>query len=470
MIEGEIMGQWQHPLLPLFVDFSGQPCLVVGAGKIAARKTTALIRAGAKVTVVAPESGPEMKELCLSHIVVWHARRYLEEDLSGQRLVVAATSDQTLNAVIAAAAKQQGLLVNVVDPGHQGNAIIPTVIDRSPIQIALFSGGASPALVRQLNRQLEAFIPQAYGRLATFAGTLRERVRQALSEAAQRHRFWREFMESPAAVQVLAGNEVAARNLTELHFSGGNIVVGNVYLIGAGPGDPEQLTLRALRLLQQADIVVHDRLVGSGVMALIPEDVERIDVGKVPGHHRYNQQEINQILIDQARLGKRVVRLKGGDPFIFGRGGEEVEALTAAAIPYQVVSGITAAVACAAIASIPLTHREWSHGCIFLPGQFCDHASEMDWSVFASAKQTLVFYMSVNNIEKICQCLLESGMAANMPAALVQQATLPQQRVSVATVGEWSKPPTFKIEPGILIIGDTVRLSPYFTTKTENIR
>lgn len=468
MIESEITGQWQHPLLPLFVDFSGQPCLVVGAGKIAARKTAALIRAGAKITVVAPESSPEMKELCLSHAIVWHARRYLEVDLSGQRLVIAATSDQTLNAAIAVDAKQQGLLVNVVDPGYQGNAIIPTVIDRSPIQIALFSGGASPALVRQLNRQLEAFIPKAYGRLATFAGAMRERVRQVLPGAAQRHRFWREFMGSPAAGQVLAGNEVAARQLTELRLSEGDILAGSVYLVGAGPGDPEQLTLRALRLLQQADVVVHDRLVGSGVMALIPEDVERIDVGKVSGHHSHNQQEINQILIDQAQLGKRVVRLKGGDPFIFGRGGEEVEALTAADIPCQVVSGITAAIGCAAIASIPLTHREWSHGCIFLPGQFCERTNVIDWSVFASAQQTLVFYMSVSNIEKICQCLLANGMAANMPAALVQQATLPQQRVSIATVGDWSKPPTFKIEPGILIIGDTVRLSPYFTSRTEN--
>jgi uroporphyrin-III C-methyltransferase/precorrin-2 dehydrogenase/sirohydrochlorin ferrochelatase len=269
---------------------------------------------------------------------------------------------------------------------------------------------------------------------------------------------------------VLADNESAVRQQTESCVSGAGDISGSVYLVGAGPGDPELLTLRALRLLQQADVVVHDRLVGPGVMALIPADVERINVGKAAGCHSHSQEEINRILIAQARLGKHVVRLKGGDPFIFGRGGEEVEALTAVGIPCQVVPGITAAIGCASIASIPLTHREWSHGCIFLTGQYCDNASGQDWRIFANAKQTLVFYMSVGNLEKICRSLLDHGMAADMPTALVQQATLPQQRVSIATVEDWSKPVNIKTEPGILIIGDTVRLSPYFTSATEIIR
>lgn len=459
-----------HPLpLALFVDFSGQPCLVVGGGPVAVRKATTLLKAGAKLTVVALKCSPAMHELVVSQQVTYFERRYLAEDLSGQRLIVVATDDAGLNASIASAAKQQDLLVDVANPGHLSNAVIPTVIDRAPLQIALFSGGASPALVRQLNRQLEAFIPHSYGRLAAFARSLRHRVKTDLLETSQRRRFWRHLLSGPVAEHLLSGGEAGARELAEQHIAQQGALVGTVMLVGAGPGDPELLTVRALRQLQQVDVVVHDRLVGPGVLALIPEDVERIDVGKAPGHHSHHQDEINQILIEQAKQGKRVMRLKGGDSFVFGRGGEEIEALVTAGITCQIVPGITAAIACASLAGIPLTHRDLSHGCIFLPGQHCDNASVNDWSGYAQAKQTLVFYMAVNNLQKICRQLLNCGMSADMPVALVQQATLPQQRVSIATLGAWSQPHSLQIEPGILIIGETVRLSAFFnpTSRVE---
>ena len=449
--------------LALFVDFSGQPCLVVGGGPVAVRKATSLLKAGAKLTVVAPGCSAAMRELVLSQAVTYFERRYLAEDLCGQRLIVVATDDAGLNASIAVTAKQQGLLVDVANPGHLSNAVIPTVIDRAPLQIALFSDGVSPALVRQLNRQLEAFIPLSYGRLAAFAGSLRQQVKQQLPDVTQRSRFWRHLLTGSAAEQLLSGDKTRAQQLAEQQMAQQGTVPGSVTLVGAGPGDPELLTVRALRQLQQVDVVVHDRLVGPGVLALIPKDVERIDVGKAPGRHSHHQDEINQILIEQAKQGKRVMRLKGGDSFVFGRGGEEIEALTAAGIACQIVPGITAAIGCAAIAGIPLTHRELSHCCIFLPGQLCDNAGVSDWNGYSQVKQTLVFYMSVNNLQKICQRLLDAGMAAEMPVALVQQASLPQQRVSIATLEEWSQAHgLFCIEPGILIIGETVRLSPFF--------
>lgn len=454
----------QPPALALFVDFSGQPCLLVGAGSVAARKAAHLLKAGARLTVVAPECGPAMAALRQGHDIEFQHRPYAAGDLAGQRLVVAATGDETLNAAIAAEAKRQGLLVNVAAPGHLGNAIIPATIERPPLQIALFSGGAAPALARQLQREIEAFIPRGYGRLAVFAAKLRARIKQALPEEVQRRRFWRGFFAGPAARQVLAGEETRALARVERQLERqAPLADGEVHLVGAGPGDPELLTVRALRLLQQADVVIHDRLVGAGVLELIPPDAERIDVGKAPGRHTRNQDEINRLLIEQARQGKRVLRLKGGDPFVFGRGGEELEALRAAGIACRIVPGITAAIGCAAAAGIPLTHRALAHACLLLPGQSCDSAEANDWTAFAKSGQTLAFYMAVNNLEKICKRLIDSGMNADTPAALVRHASLPEQRVYSATVGDlWRRIGAGNAGPGILMVGETVRLGEHY--------
>lgn len=458
-----------RPLLPLFIDLSGQPCLVIGAGGVAARKSAHLLKAGAKLTVIAPECRPAMAALRQAHEIEFHNRAYLTGDLAGQRLVVAATDDETLNAEIASEAIGQGRLVNVTAPGHLSNAVIPEVIERPPLQIALFSGGAAPALARQLRHEIEAFLPQTYGRLAAFAANLRDRVKQSLPEEGRRRRFWRGFFAGAAARQVLAGDEQRALALVEQQLERGAAVSeAEVHLVGAGPGDPELLTLRALRLLQQADVVIHDRLVGPEVLALIPPDVGRIDVGKAPGRHTRKQEEINELLIELARQGKRVLRLKGGDPFVFGRGGEELEALNSAGIACRIVPGITAAIACAAAAGIPLTHRALAHGCVFLPGQLCDSAETDDWTAFAKFRQTLVFYMAVNNLEKICTRLIASGMHADTPAALVRQASLPEQQVFTATVGNlWRRVGVEEAGPGILIVGETVRLGEHIGTLPE---
>lgn len=450
----------QRRPLALFLDFSDQPCLIIGAGQVAARKAASLLKSGAKLTVIAPSACQAMNELMQD--LSYRQRSFQEADIEGQKLVVAATDNAELNTLIAAKAKQQGLMVDVANPGHLSNAVIPAVIDRSPLHIALFSQGTSPTLIWQLRRQLEAFIPPSYGRLAAFAGFVRDHVKQALPELKQRQRFWREWLAGPAH-PFMTQDETTALQLTQQRLAQFDMKdAGCVTLVGAGPGDPELLTLKALRSLQQADVIVHDRLVGPGVLALIPEEVERINVGKAPGYHSHQQDQINQILIKQARLGKRVVRLKGGDPFIFGRGGEEIEALTAANIRCEVLPGITAAIGSASISGIPLTHREWSHGCIILPGQLSENATLSDWNHYAQARQTLVFYMILNNLQKICRMLLAAGMKPDMPTALIQQATLPEQKISTATLAEWSLPNELEVKPGILIIGETVRLSPYF--------
>lgn len=324
--------------MPLFVDVAGESCLLVGAGKVAARKAAALLKAGASLTVVAPECGREMETLLLSHAITHHVRHYAAGDLRGQRLVVAATDDAALNAAIAVEARRLGMLVNVATPRHAGNAVIPAAIERAPLQIALFSGGTTPALMRHLHRQLDAFIPQRYGRLAAFAGELRERIGKRLPEATERREFWRDLLAGPAADKLLAGDEAGARNLAEQHIARHAAAQGHVDLVGAGPGDPELLTLRALRLLQQADVVVHDLPLAHDVLALIPQDVERIGVSRAS----CSQQEINRILIEQARQGRRVLRLRDGNPCAAGSACEEVEALAAAGITCRLVPGIVA--------------------------------------------------------------------------------------------------------------------------------
>lgn len=320
----------------MFVDFAGEPCLVVGAGRVAARKAAALLQAGTRLTVVAPQCGPEMRALMAAHVVVYQERRYAADDLREQRLVVAATDDATLNMEIAAAAKRAGMLVNVAVPGHAGNAVIPAAIHRAPLQIALFSGGATPALVRQLQRQLEAFIPRRYGRLAAFAGELRERVSQRLPDAAQRQAFWRGLLAGPAAERLLAGDETGARHLAEQRLAGHDAAPGRVDIVGAGSGDPELLTVRALRLLQQADVVVHDRTVTPELLAVIPQETERIGVDDATCGY----DEINHILIAQASQGRHVLHLRPGDPCAHGAESEEIETLAAAGIACQVVPGV----------------------------------------------------------------------------------------------------------------------------------
>lgn len=459
----------RRPWLPLFLDLAGQPCLMVGGGAVAARKTSRLLAAGMRITLVAPALGAAMTELVHGTNIVWRRRPYDAGDLDGQRLVIAATDDEQVNASIAHAARARNIPVNVAAPGHLSSAILPKVIDRAPVQIAVASGGASPALMRQLHRHLAALIPSAYGELAALLAEFRDAITARFQDAVQRRRFYDAIVEGPVAEQIFGGHRTLARQTLQKALADNMPpATGEVYLVGAGPGDPELLTLRALRLMQKADVVVYDRLIGPQILELIRADAQRYYVGKARDNHARTQHEINQLLVQHARQGKRVLRLKGGDPFIFGRGGEEIETLMSAGIPFQIVPGITAATGCAAYAGIPLTHRDMAHACVFLTGHFSADEHCVDWRALTLPGQTLVFYMGVYNLHKICERLLEHGMSAATPAAIVQNGTLPNQQVITATLGTLqTQAPIDHAMPGLVIIGETVKWSPHYRARAE---
>lgn len=456
--------------LPLFLDFKGKPCLVVGGGNVAARKTGRLLAAGARVTLVTPKLDKAAAALASNNGIVVHRRPFHPGDLDGQKLVVAATDDRALNAAIAEAARTRDIPVNVAAPGHLSTALLPKAIDRTPFGIAVSSGGASPALTRQLNRHLDALIFPAYGELAALLAEFRTAIGARFTDADQRRRFHDWIVNGPVSEHVFAGRHAEARQiLCDAVRSGLPPTAGEVYLVGAGPGDAELLTLRALRLMQKADVVVYDRLIGPKILDLVRVDAKRYYVGKAPGNHARTQHQINRLLVEHAQAGKRVLRLKGGDPFMFGRGGEETEALIAARIPFQVVPGITAAAGCAAYAGIPLTHRELAHACVFLTGHFCNGETETDWLAMTQPGQTLVFYMGVYNLQKICRRLLEHGLPAATPAAIIQNGSLPDQRILITSLARLPYCDIDSTIPGLVIVGETVRLSPHFRRESADL-
>jgi uroporphyrin-III C-methyltransferase/precorrin-2 dehydrogenase/sirohydrochlorin ferrochelatase len=423
--------------LPIFLSLRGRRCVVVGGGHIAERKLALLLRAGASVDVVAPEMSEELQRLAAAGTITAWQRAFHASDVQGATFVIAATDLPTVNEQVAAAAQAAGVLVNVVDQPGVGNVVMPSIVDRSPVVIAIGTGGNAPVLARMLRAKLESLIPQAYGELASLLGSLRERVRAAVPDGVARRRFWERTLDGPAAEMIFAGRRADALASIER----GLAMVGNergpegeVYLIGTGPGDPDLLTFRALRLMQNADVVVYDRLVGDTIVDLSRRDAERIYVGKSRDRHALPQEEINQLLVRLARAGKRAARLKGGDPFVFGRGGEEIEELAAAGVSFQVVPGITAALGCAAYAGIPLTHRDLAHSCVFVTGHHREEGGEPDWAGLVRPQQTLVFYMGAANMARICEGLTAAGMAAETPAAVVESGTTLAQRVVTGTV------------------------------------
>ncbi len=460
----------QRHWLPLFIDFEDTPCLIVGGGVIAARKALRLLTAGVRLTVVAPKLGTAMAGLVADGKIIHRQRAYQESDLDSHKLIVAATDDEQINSAIAETARARNIPVNVAAPGHLSTVTLPKVIDRSPVRIAISSGGASPALMRQLNRHIAALIPQAYGDLAALLAEFRQQIIARFDDAEARRHFHDSIIEGPIAEQIFTGqHELARQTLMNAISHGAPPATGEIYIVGAGPGDPELLTLRALRLMQKADVVVYDRLIGPKVLELLRSDAERYYVGKARDNHACSQDEINQLLVTHARAGKRVLRLKGGDPFIFGRGGEEIETLLAAQIPFHVVPGITAATGCAAYAGIPLTHRELAHSCVFLTGHFSEGETNVDWHALAQPHQTRVFYMGVYNLKKICTRLLEHGIDPATPAAVVQNGTLPDQHVITATISTLGTQPTIDHSiPGLVIVSETVKLSPYYLPQTES--
>lgn len=423
--------------LPIFLNVREQRCLVVGGGDIATRKAAMLLRAGAQVHVVAPAINAELTEKLEAGKGSARTGDYCATDLDGVSLVIAATDDQTVNRQVHDDCRARQLPVNVVDNPALCSFIFPSIVDRSPLVMAVSSGGKSPVLARLLRARMETTIPAAYGRLADISGEFRELAKKTFPNTNARRAFWEKQLQGQFAELIYAHREDEARAFLTQAFSEPHAAqVGEVYLVGAGPGDPDLLTFRALRLMQQADVVVHDRLVSKPVLDLCRRDADFIYVGKARSNHAVPQEDINQLLVRLAREGKRVCRLKGGDPFIFGRGGEEIEELAEAGITFQVVPGISAANGCSAYAGIPLTHRDYAQSVRFVTGHLKDGSPELPWHELIHEHQTLVLYMGLTGLDHISQQLIQHGMAADMPVALISQGTTPQQKVVTGTLSD----------------------------------
>jgi uroporphyrin-III C-methyltransferase/precorrin-2 dehydrogenase/sirohydrochlorin ferrochelatase len=448
--------------LPIFLSIKDQFCVVIGGGEIATRKVALMLRAGAQVRVVSPDLCPNLAKYHAQGQIEHVARGYEDGDIDEAYLAIAATDQAVINHRVADAGRQLRIPVNVVDHPEDGSFIMPSIIDRSPVIAAVSTGGASPVLARLIRSRLESMIPAGYGRLGELAGRFRERVKQTFADPADRRRFWDRVLQGNVAERVFSGHMKEAEILMENELGSGTLQpgMGEVYLVGGGPGDPDLLTFRALRLMQQADVVVYDRLVAKAVLDMTRSDAERIYVGKERDNHAMRQEEINQLLADLAKQGKRVIRLKGGDPFIFGRGGEEIDTLANQGVPFQVVPGITAASGCASYGGIPLTHRDFAQSVTFVTGHLKDNTMNLNWSQLAQPNQTVVFYMGLKGLPVISRELQNHGMPGETPAALVQQGTTPMQRVFTGTLAnlpeiverEQPKPPT------LIIVGDVVQL------------
>ncbi|BAW80292.1 uroporphyrin-III C-methyltransferase [Candidatus Nitrosoglobus terrae] len=460
--------------LPLFLNVRERLCLVVGGGAVAARKVILLHRAGAIVKIVALKLHEQLQELAQRGVITVQQTAFSDIEIKDYYLVIAATDDKILNTQVYQMAKVHGVLVNVVDQPSLCNFILPAIIDRSPIIIAVSSGGASPVLARLLRARLETLIPHAYARLAQFAARYRNRVKQQIKAVRARRIFWEQVLQGSIAERVLAGQEMEAEKALEEALSVNSAPSqGEVYLVGAGPGDPDLLTFRALRLMQQVDVVLYDRLVSAEILDLVRREAERIYVGKKRAWHVVRQEQISTMLVEYAKEGKRVLRLKGGDPFIFGRGGEEIASLAAEKIPFQVVPGITAASGCACYGGIPLTHRDYAHTCIFVTGQLKEGQLNLNWQSLIQPQQTVVVYMGLAGLGLLCQQLIAHGMSSSMPAALVQQGTTPQQRIFTGTLATLPRMVmNEKIHaPTLIIIGKVVALHSqlaWFHTSQES--
>ena len=443
--------------LPLFMQLRSQPVVVVGGGRIAVRKVELLRKSGAQITVVSPELREELKRLASSGEIRHIPERFAEAHVEGATIVVAATNDHDVNVAVSGAARARKIPVNVVDNPALSTFIFPAIVDRSPIIAAVSSGGESPVLARRVREQIEALLPQRLGALARFMGARRKSVQNTLGVFARRP-FWERIVSGFVGTRVLAGDDAAAEKAFESELRTSRLTgangLGEVYLIGAGPGDPDLLTLRAQQLLQQADVVLYDRLVPDAVVGRSRRDAERVFVGKDHGDHKA-QDRINELLVDYARRGLRVARLKGGDPFIFGRGGEEIEVLTRHGIPYISVPGITAALGAASCAGIPLTHRRLAQSVTFVAGHVLDDDS-LDWRALAGARRTVVFYMGVSHLDLIVAKLRDSGAKTDHPVAIVERATLADQRTlrgTLETIAQVARSAGVAA-PALLIVGD----------------
>ncbi len=447
--------------LPLFFDLKRKPCLLIGGGAIATRKARLLQKAQAKIFVLSPDVDSELLEIVKDSGGAYYAEQYDVAYLDDKVLVISATNDNVLNERVAKDCHARKLPVNVVDNPAVCSVIMPAIIDRSPLIIGVTSGGESPVLARRLRTELESNIPAAYGDLAKMASDFRQQVKDSFPSDVDRRRFWEAVLNGDIAENVLSGNSALARERLQEKIDAKDVEShGEVYLVGAGPGDPDLLTFKALRLMQKAEVVLYDRLVSGPILDMVRRDADRVYVGKKRDDHAVPQQEINQLLLEYAQKGKRVLRLKGGDPFIFGRGGEEIDLLAEHNIPFQVVPGITAASGCASYSGIPLTHRDFSQSVRFITGHLKTGEADYPWGEFVNDKQTLVFYMGLKGLPKICENLIKHGKKPTTPAALIEKGTLPEQRVHISNLEDLASSIEGKDihAPTLLIIGDVVSL------------
>jgi uroporphyrin-III C-methyltransferase / precorrin-2 dehydrogenase / sirohydrochlorin ferrochelatase len=451
--------------LPIFLELNGKAAVVVGGSAVAARRAEHLIKAGARVTTFAPALSDDFRELLDAPNFRHEARDPEPNDFEDSALCFIAVEDERVSAAAWAAAKGAGAWVNVADRPQFCDFIMPSIVDRSPLVIALSTGGASPILGRMLKARLESLIPAAYGRLAELMGGFRDAVGKAITSPVMRRRFWETVLEGPIAERTLSGDDRAAagelaRAIEGAAAENAEAPRGEVYLVGAGPGDPDLLTFRALRLMQKADVVLYDRLTNQDLMNLVRREAERIYVGKQPDDHELRQGEISALLVRLAKEGKRVLRLKGGDPFMFGRGGEEIEVLAAEGIPFQVCPGVTAAIGAAAYAGIPLTHRDHAQACVFVTGHGKDGKIDLDWTALLQPRQTVAIYMGLRNVEALTREFVARGADADLPAAIIDNATRPNQQVVVGTLGTLgAKARAAELNgPSIIIVGTVVTL------------
>ena len=454
--------------LPIFFNIKNRHCVVIGGGDVAMRKVSMLLKASAAITLISPEICHELQDLVDEKKIKYLCENFGENQLEGACLVIAATDNEVVNEAVSIAAKALNIPVNVVDAPALCTFTMGSIIDRSPVVIAISSEGNAPVLARYIRTKIETMLPAGYGRIADIAGEFRDAVKAKFATTQARRIFWEGVLQGPMVERVLAGQEQAARDLLAniLKDADASANKGEVFLVGGGPGDPDLLTFRALRLMQQCDICVYDKLVSPEVMELVRRDAELIFVGKSRDQHTMPQEEINALLAKLALQGKRVLRLKGGDPFIFGRGGEEIETLMEHKVPFQVVPGITAANGVSSYAGIPLTHRDYAQACLFITGHLkakqgsTELTLDLDWVAMSRPRQTVVIYMGLVGLKEICEKLIEHGVAPTMPVAVVQQGTTMRQKVVTATLADLAEKVTLaEMKPPCLtIIGEVVQL------------
>ncbi|WP_167518590.1 siroheme synthase CysG [Kosakonia arachidis] len=444
--------------MPLFAEVKDRPVLVIGGGEIAARKITFLRRAGARVQVVAQRLEPQLQQLADSQAIHWLATEFDEVQLDAVFLVIAATDDTALNERVFAAANARHKLVNVVDNQPLCSFIFPSIVDRSPLLVAISSGGTAPVLARLLREKIEALLPGNLGRMAEVAGRWRARIKAFRRTTDERRRFWESAFRGRFASLMAAGDEPAAEKALEAELAQPGSGSGVIILVGAGPGDAGLLTLRGLQVIQQADVVFYDHLVSDEVLELTRRDAEKICVGKRAGSHAVAQHETNRMLVDAAREGKTVVRLKGGDPFIFGRGGEELQAAAEAGIPFQVVPGVTAASGATAYAGIPLTHRDFAQSVTFVTGHYKADSVPFDWSQLAQSHQTLAIYMGTMKAAEISEQLIAHGRDKTTPVAVISRGTRAEQQVATGTLEQLEELAHVAPMPALLVVGEVVQL------------